>query len=155
MPPTGGVARTTSDALAVISYLPLDTPTALAIPFLFNTPAIHRSRCGSTGSFPSPFVSFPCGLFPFQQGVYPPLPHLHRGPIPFSSFQKSLRHWRFDPVKGSVFILHVSRVTDHRSPLPGLIALCERTKCAFSRTKFFSCHTLRISWGEGGVAWSF
>jgi hypothetical protein len=57
-----------------------NTLTARRISFIFNKLVCRRSRCGSTGTLVSPFLSPPCEPFPLQQGGTPPLLYPERSP---------------------------------------------------------------------------
>jgi len=73
-PPSAPRAATPTAGQTVCKLVTLRIPTDACIPFLFNTFAAHRSCCGSTETFPSPFLSSHCKLFPLQQGGYTPPP---------------------------------------------------------------------------------
>src|SRR5258708_18492944 len=64
----------------------------------------------------------------------------HRGPIPFSSFQKSLGYWTFDPVNRTLSHSSRSPVTNQGSRAP-LRSFAQQALCL---------PHLCISWGEGG-----
>src|ERR1700674_38536 len=93
-----------------------------------------------------------------KEGGSPLSGHVHRAPLCFSCFQKSLKYWRFDPVGGlgfhsSGFTSHQSPTTSHgQSPRRAPRTQDRRTNCALFRNNSFACHTCIFSGGRGGGA---
>jgi hypothetical protein len=122
-------------------WLPLHSPTAIPIPFIFNTFAAHRSRCGSTGTLLSSFLSSPCNLLPLQQGGTPPSPS--SGSAHLLLFLPEITHIgeiSTRPERLMPFTNHESLITGH-----GLPAHTPVPRGAFGAHLYFSRRAVRDS----------